>query len=168
MITRTSRSQLFQAGFTLVELLVVISIIGVLSGLLLTNFVGVRGRAGDAKTKNDLRQLKAALRLYYNDYQAYPIGAGTLNGCGDDGDLSCSSGSFSAGAGGGTVYMKELPTTFAYYSDGGDDFLVVAPLENVSDSDIGDSQARCSPNDRSYFTAVATVIGEDEFVVCED
>lgn len=59
-------------GFTLIEILVVISIIGILAALLLANMVGVRERAADARLKNNLNQVKTALRLYYNDTQAYP------------------------------------------------------------------------------------------------
>ena len=153
-------------GFTLVELLVVISIIGTLAALLLTNFVGVRGRAADAKMKNDLRQLKSALRLYYNDYQNYPLGDGTLMGCGADGTSACTAGeTFSAGSE-TTVYMKKTPAEFSYYSAGGDEFLAVVVLDNLSDEDIEASQNLCSPDSRVYYTDGP--IDEDEYVVCED
>lgn len=154
------------SGFTLVELLVVIFIIGVLAGLLLTNFVGMRGRATDARTKNDLRQLKTALRLYYNDYNGYPSGDGTILGCGAAGDTECTvAGTFSAGSD-STVYMKQLPAAFFYYSAGGDDFILIGELENVSDEDISASQTRCDPNSRGYYTDGP--IDTNEYVVCED
>lgn len=59
-------------GFTLIEVLVVISIIGILAAFILPNLTGVRGRASDTQAKNNLNQLKSALRLYYNDNQTYP------------------------------------------------------------------------------------------------
>ena len=59
-------------GFTLVELLVVISIIGVLSAILMVNFVGTRERSRDTQRIQDLNSLRNALRLYYNDFQYYP------------------------------------------------------------------------------------------------
>jgi prepilin-type N-terminal cleavage/methylation domain-containing protein len=153
-------------GFTLIELLVVISIIGGLAALLLTNFVGVRGRAADVGKKNDVTQLKKALRLYYNDYQAYPLGSsGALMGCGVAGTSSCGSGGeFSAGTT-PTVYMNELPVGFTYYSDGGDGFVAVVELENASDEDIVASQTRCNPSGRAYVTTPVTSL---DFVVCED
>ena len=156
-----------QSGFTLIELLVVISIIGILAGLLLTNFVGIRGRAADARVKNDLNQLKKALRLYYNDYQNYPEGGsnGALNGCGADGDTACTDGSvFEAGAD-PTLYMKTLPADFDYYSDGEEDFILVGTLENASDEDIAASVTRCSPTSRSYYTLTPAA---DDYFVCED
>ncbi|MFA6518675.1 MAG: type II secretion system protein [Candidatus Shapirobacteria bacterium] len=60
-------------GFTLVELLVAISIIAVLSAILLPNFMGARQRAEDAKKKEDLVAVKNALRMFYNDTQGYPL-----------------------------------------------------------------------------------------------
>lgn len=142
-------------GFTLIELLVVISVIGILAALLLTNLVGVRGRAADAKTKNDLNQLKKALRLYYNDNQAYPADGGVP-----------SSGDFDDGA--GTVYMKDVPVGFTYYAPvtGGDEFLLQAELTNPSDADIAASQTRCNPEGRTYYDG-----GEPsnlDYFVCED
>lgn len=62
----------FKDGFTLVELLIVIVIIGVLSAILMANFVGVRQRARDAQRKSDLRQIQSALELYRADIGNYP------------------------------------------------------------------------------------------------
>jgi type II secretion system protein G len=153
------------AGFTLIELLVVISVIGILAGLILVNLVGVRGRAGDARAKSDLKSLKTALRLYYNDYQQYPAGSGgTMMGCGATGASSCDEGGeFSAGAG-NTMYMGQLPQNFSYYSDNADEFLLVVPLENASDEDITTSQAKCDPTSRSYF---GVALGTSDYITCE-
>lgn len=59
-------------GFSLIELLVVISIIGVLTTVLAMNFVGSRERARDAQKIQNLNSIKNALRMYYNDNQVYP------------------------------------------------------------------------------------------------
>ena len=128
-------------GFTLIELLVVISIIGVLTALLLSNFVGIRGRAKDTKLKGDLEQLKTAMRLYYNDNQKYPDDASnTFASCGG---AACSAGGeFNDAA--GTVYMKALPEYSEYVqTDGGDGFYAGVVLSNASDADIIDSAAEC-------------------------
>ena len=62
-------------GFSLIELLVVISIIGVLEAILMMNLMGARERGRDAQRIQDLNSLKSALRLYYNDNnQLYPPG----------------------------------------------------------------------------------------------
>ncbi|MDQ3008839.1 MAG: type II secretion system GspH family protein [bacterium] len=148
-------------GFTLVELLVVMAIIGILAAVLLSNFVGIRERAADTSYKNDMRQLKTALRIYYNDFQRYPDSSGgVIQGC-TDGTAACA-GSFSAN---GTSYMNELPVGVGYYSDGGEGFLLTVPLTNASDADIVASQTRCDVANRSYYTAVVTDL---DYFVCED
>jgi prepilin-type N-terminal cleavage/methylation domain-containing protein len=134
-----------QNGFSLVELLVVISIIGTLAALLITNLVGVRGRAADSKIKGDLRQLKTALRLYYNDYQQYPNAqGGAIMGCGTDGDAACTPGDeFSAGAG-PTIYMQQLPESFTYtVTSDNESFILTTTLTNLSDQDIESSATAC-------------------------
>ena len=68
-------------GFTLVELLVVISIIGVLSAILMVNFVGTRERARDSQKIQDMNTIKNALRLYYNDFQSYPVSNSACSSC---------------------------------------------------------------------------------------
>ena len=159
---RTSKN----SGFTLVELLVVISIIGTLAALLLANFVGVRERASDTTNKNDINQLKTALRLYYNDYQKYPDGSsGAMMGCGADGTSQCTAGGdFSAGST-GTEYMKKIPLDFSYYSDGADEFVAIITLSNTSDTDATNSQEKCDPEGRTYFDGTLTAT---DYVVCED
>ena len=69
----TGQGEEKKSGFSLVELLVVISIIGVLSAVLVANFMGARERARDAQKTQDLYAIKNALRMYYNDEQAYPL-----------------------------------------------------------------------------------------------
>lgn len=138
-------------GFSLIELLVVITIIASLVGVALPNFLGARQRAKDAKKKAELGQLKNALRLYYNDYNSYPGGTGTvINGCGTVGTSACPQpGPFQAGPSGGeTVYMKGLPIEYNYnrhplYPTDTDNFLLKAVLDNASDADIAASQSRC-------------------------
>ena len=66
-------------GFTLIELLVSISIIGVLTAVLLPNFIGARQKAKDSQKIQELKSVKNALRLYYNDNQNYPIGTDCIN-----------------------------------------------------------------------------------------
>lgn len=53
-------------AFTMIELLVVISIIGILSALALVSFAGSQKSARDTARKSDLRQYQDALEIYAN------------------------------------------------------------------------------------------------------
>jgi prepilin-type N-terminal cleavage/methylation domain-containing protein/prepilin-type processing-associated H-X9-DG protein len=62
-------------GFTLVELLVVISIIGILLGLLLPAVQAAREAARRTQCQNNLRQLGIAIQAYHNQVGRFPPGA---------------------------------------------------------------------------------------------
>ncbi len=68
-------------GFTLIEILVVIAIIGILASIVLVGLGGFRARGQDARRIADTRQVQNALELYYNKCGYYPGGAtaGTCN-----------------------------------------------------------------------------------------
>lgn len=111
-------------AFTLVELLVVISIIGTLVAILLPNFMGARERARDAQKIQDAYAIKNALRMYYNDNQAYPTpNAGTVV-------LP-------------TSYMAPSGLGFTYSQTTTDDFIIRVPLESGQGDEDLNSQTKC-------------------------
>ncbi len=61
-----------QKGFTLLELLVVIGIIGLLASILVINLTSARRRARDTKRVADLRNLQTAAEDYYGRSGKYP------------------------------------------------------------------------------------------------
>ncbi len=61
-------------GFTLVELLIVIAIIGILSAVVLTSLGTARNQGADAARITTLQQVRSALQLYLIDNNSYPAG----------------------------------------------------------------------------------------------
>lgn len=61
-----------QSGFTIVELLIVIVIIGILAGLVITTFVGVQAKARDSERKTDINAVQKQLEAYFATYGGYP------------------------------------------------------------------------------------------------
>jgi prepilin-type N-terminal cleavage/methylation domain-containing protein len=59
-------------AFTLVELLVVISIIGLLSTIAVVSLSSARMKARDTRRLADMRQIQTAIQLYYETYGGFP------------------------------------------------------------------------------------------------
>jgi len=75
----TKIKQLNYRGFTIVELLVVIVVIGILATITIVSYVGISTKAGLASAQLDLSNATTKLNVYYSFYGAYPILDGTTN-----------------------------------------------------------------------------------------
>lgn len=165
-------------GFTLIELIIVIAIIGVLTALIMPNFMAGRIRARDTAKKSDLRSLKQALQMYYNDYQVYPhVGANTygttyndIPGCGDDGNAACG-GKGETFFTPNSIYMKQLPNISYryYYNTDEDTYVIRTELENTSDEDLLKSQELCNPSCPSESAdCCPSDSGRNYYCICPD
>lgn len=86
----TSNIQYPTSGFTLVELLIVMTVLGVLAGIVLVNYPANQRRARDTRRRSDLKQYQTALELYYNRGNTYPNASGNLvSQCGTLGLTGC-------------------------------------------------------------------------------
>lgn len=64
-----------QTGFTIVELLIVIVVIGILAAITIATYNGVQARAENAKTINSVNAYVRAIRSYATINNTYPIAA---------------------------------------------------------------------------------------------
>lgn len=69
---QTKYARLWQSGFTLVELLVVISIIGILMGLLLPAVMSVQSQARQTQCTNNMKNISTAMLNYETSKGCFP------------------------------------------------------------------------------------------------
>lgn len=71
-----------QLGFTLIELMISISIIAIISSVGFISYQKAQSLGRDAKRKQDLRSIAIALELYYQKNKQYPITTGWVSSAG--------------------------------------------------------------------------------------
>lgn len=64
-----------EKGFTIVEVLVVVSIILLLASIIMTGLVDSRARARDSKLVSEINQISKTLAIYRVGHDGYPAGA---------------------------------------------------------------------------------------------
>lgn len=78
-----------QKGFTIVELLIVIVVIGILAAIVIVAYNGVQGKARDSARIAKVKSIAKAIELYYVDNGTYPQildGQGRETVCGSQTD----------------------------------------------------------------------------------
>lgn len=128
-------------GFTLIEMLVVISLIGILAALALVSFQSSQKQARDTQRKSDLRQYQNALEAYGNMANGlYPYRATAASAysqlCSDlniklEPDISCSQDPKNA-TDSSFDYMYISNGSGAVGSASGTQYIIYAQIENAS------------------------------------
>jgi general secretion pathway protein G len=78
MVRRQKAEGRRQKGFTLIELIVVVTIIGILAGVAISNVKWAQQKAREAALRHDLFEMRKAIDDYYADKQKYPDSLATL------------------------------------------------------------------------------------------
>ena len=115
-----------QKGFTIIELLVVIVIIGILVALALPNLFAAQARGRDSDRKNEVKNLQQRLETHFNDNGVYPQALTNLNPA-----PTTDESQGPRGASDGYTYTPE-PAGCTTACDG---YTLYAVLENTSDPD---------------------------------
>ena len=121
-------------GFTFLELMLVIAILGILSTLIMGNFITSLKKGRDARRKIDIEQIQKSLEMYYEDKREYPP---TLSFGGNHQIIDSVSRK---------VYMQKVPddpttTKHYFYSTTADDkYTLYSCLENDQDQGAGVKQ----------------------------
>ena len=67
-----------EQGFTLLELIVVVAVLGILMAIAIQQFSLYRSRATDAAMRSDLKNAALAMESYYGEFLDYPVSVNAL------------------------------------------------------------------------------------------
>lgn len=73
MMNRLMKMKKDNKGFTLVELMIVVAIIGILAAIAIPQFQAYRAKAFNSAAESDLKNFKTAMEASLADQQAYPV-----------------------------------------------------------------------------------------------
>lgn len=69
-------------GFTLLEILVVIGILGILSAIAIQQYNAYRSRGVDTQMKSDLKNAALAMESYFSEFRLYPSSVAKITSVG--------------------------------------------------------------------------------------
>lgn len=149
------KSNLNSKGFTIVELLIVIVVIGILALLVITTYSGIQAKARNSKRQTDIQSLQTQLEAFFSQNGYYP----SLSDMNDSSWLNTNMKSLDQGA----LTDPSNPTSSKTLHDG--------PIAKQYSYEVTDSAgASCAANDTTCakYTLTAeyegTVNGQTTYV----
>ena len=117
-------------GFTLVELLIVVVIIGILAMIAIPKFQDVKGKANTAVMKTDLRNLSRAEEGYLFDHDSYTASLSAISYNASPGVTVTVSAATASGWSASATNPQSAPVTCAFFH-GNVPALAPATIEGV-------------------------------------
>jgi prepilin-type N-terminal cleavage/methylation domain-containing protein len=81
-VSRNTKRRNFQTGFTLIELIITVAIIGILASIVMVSLTNAQKDARDARRKAELANVATALNLYYIDNGTFAVANSGYGGLG--------------------------------------------------------------------------------------
>lgn len=134
-----------QQGFTIVELLIVIVVIGILAALVITTFTGIQQRARNTERQTDIKAIHGQVEAYYAQNGRYPTLA----------DLNSSTFR--------DTNMKGLDEDALRDPKGTAATLVATPTANAYSYEVGPASCDNSTTDCATYTLSTTLEGGGTF-----
>jgi len=129
MMTKFRKRLQGSAGFTLVELIVVIAVLGILAGIAIPRLTGVRDEAEKQTLESNAQTVRNAIEMYYASEGAYPDGTSSLSAIGNEMSIEIPDVNFESTSG---------------WSNNDDEYEVVINSDNfsvtISEGGIGSAQ----------------------------
>lgn len=80
MTNKRQNNRTYRGGFTIVELLIVIVVIGILAAITIVSYNNVTDRSNNLRTEDAVSKFRKALIMYATENGQYPLG-GTTSAC---------------------------------------------------------------------------------------
>lgn len=160
-------------GFTLIELMVTITVIGILATVGMVTYSNAQKSARDARRKDDFKQIATALELYQQANGHFPLGNHRYAWYGGGPGMWSSSRDAAPWIAGLTsTYISQLPVdplnslSYNYtYTTGGSDcaspqsYILEVEMENTNDSNAGLTFTDCAGGSNPVVSPFYAVIG---------
>lgn len=145
----------YRKGFTLIEVLIVVAIIGILASVVLVGLGPLQRQGRDARRISDLKQIQAGLEFYYNKCGYYPGAVQAATPCGARAvgftDLAVNVaglGGILTGSGLGITNIPEDPNAnreYQYQSADGSSYVLRAQLDDANNRALQDDLDTATP-----------------------